>query len=320
MATVETVQGPVEATELGTTLAHEHLRFRDESVAVQWPGGYDETADRATSVEAVTAAKGKGVQTIYDATVMYGGRDMEWMRGVSQETGVHVVASTGIYTYENLPQYFINRDADQIAEHFIADIRDGAQGTPIKAAFLKCAADEPGVNENVEKIHRAVARASVQTGAPIMAHSRPASNTGPRQVEIFEEEGVDLSRVVIAHCGDTDDLDYIEGLLAKGVYVGLDRYGLNIFLPTPQRNATTIELLRRGHTERLHISQDYCATIDYFPREAQEAMLASDGFDNWSMTMIFDHVFGVLREAGVFDEAVEQTVMVDNPRRWLTGS
>ena len=55
------------------------------------------------------------------------------------------------------------------------DIEQGIQGTEIKAAFLKCAADEPGVTENVEKVHRAVARASVRTGAPIMAHSRPAS-------------------------------------------------------------------------------------------------------------------------------------------------
>ncbi len=127
-----------------------------------------------------------------------------------------------------------------------------------------------GVTENVEKIHRAVARASVQTGVPIMAHSMPAVATGPRQVEIFEEEGVDLSRVQIAHCGDTDDVDYIEGLIEQGVYVGLDRYGLEMYLPIDERNATAAELLRRGHAERLMISQDFCASIDWFPPEAAE--------------------------------------------------
>ena len=180
-----------------------------------------------------------------------------------------MIAATGIYTYDHLPQYFVNRTVEQMAAHFVDDIREGIQGTGIKAAFLKCAADEPGVNENVEKVHRAVAQAHRETGAPIIAHSRPASQTGPRQVEIFEEEGVDLSRVVIAHCGDTDDVDYIEGLLAKGVYVGLDRFGLNMFLPTAQRNPTAAELLRRGHAERLHFSQDFCCTIDYFPPEAR---------------------------------------------------
>src|ERR1700692_964315 len=144
-----------------------------------------------------------------------------------------------------------------MAEHFISDIEIGIQETNIKAAFLKCAADAAGVTENVEKIHRAVARASVQTGAPIMAHSMPAVATGPRQVEIFEQEGVDLARVQIAHCGDTDDLDYIERLIDKGVYVGLDRYGLEMYLSIDKRNATAAELLRRGHSERLIVSQDF---------------------------------------------------------------
>ena len=102
-----------------------------------------------------------------------------FMKRVSEETGLQVVPCTGIYTYDHLPQFFMNRDPDQIAELFVSDIEQGIQGTEIKAAFIKCAADEPGVNENIEKIHRAAARASLKTGAPIMAHSRPASNTGP---------------------------------------------------------------------------------------------------------------------------------------------
>src|SRR3954453_6237930 len=123
-----------------------------------------------------------------------------------------------------LPHYFENRTEDQIAAMFVEDIETGIQGSELRAAFLKCAADAQGVTEHVEKVPRAVARASLQTGAPIMAHSRPASNTGPRQVEIFREEGVDPAKIQIAHTGDSDDLDYIEGLLDAGVWMGLDRY------------------------------------------------------------------------------------------------
>src|SRR3981081_4018677 len=238
MPDVETVQGAVDAGELGVVLAHEHVRFRDEAVAAQWPERYDEQGELDAALEAVAAAKSKGVETIVDATAMFGGRDVRFMKRVADQTGVRIVACTGIYSYDYLPHYFANRDVDAMADHFVADIESGIQGTDIKAAFLKCAADEPGVTENVEKIHRAVARASVRTGAPIMAHSMPAVATGPRQVEIFAEEGVDLSRVQIAHCGDTDDIDYIEGLLERGVYVGLDRYGLEKFLPIAKRNAT----------------------------------------------------------------------------------
>jgi phosphotriesterase-related protein len=318
MASVQTVQGALDEGELGVVLAHEHVRFRDEGVANQWPGRYDEQAELAAALEAVGAARERGVQTIVEPTAMFGGRDVRFMRQVAEQSGVAIVACTGIYSYDYLPHYFENRDIDVMADHFVADIEEGIQGTDIRAAFLKCAADAPGVTENVEKIHRAVARASVRTGAPIMAHSMPAIATGPRQVDIFEEEGVPLSRVQIAHCGDTDDLAYIEGLIERGVYVGLDRYGLEMYLPIDKRNATTAELLRRGHAERLMISQDYCATIDWFPPEAEEQFTAAGAIRNWSMTLVFDEVVPWLREQGVLDDATYQTIFSENPRRWLT--
>jgi phosphotriesterase-related protein len=318
MATVETVQGPIDASELGVTLAHEHVRFRDEAVAAQWPARYDEQAELDAALEAVAAAKACGVQSIVDATAMFGGRDVHFMRRVAEQSGVKLIACTGIYSYDYLPHYFANRDVDAMAEHFIADIEQGIQGTDIKAAFLKCAADAAGVTENVEKIHRAVARASAATGTPIMAHSMPAVATGPRQVEIFKEEGVDMACVQIAHCGDTEDLAYIEGLIEQGVYVGLDRYGLEVFLSIDKRNATAAELLRRGHAERLMISQDYCASIDWYPPEFAEVAETSGMVRNWSMRLVFDEVVPALREASVMDDAVFQTIFVENPARWLT--
>jgi phosphotriesterase-related protein len=318
MSTVQTVQGPIADEELGVVLPHEHVRFRDEAVAAEWPDRYDDQAELDAALAAVEAAKARGVQTIVDPTAMFGGRDVRFMKRVADDTGVRIIACTGIYSYDYLPHYFENRDVDVMAEHFVADLQGGVQGTAIRAAFLKCAADAPGVTEHVEKIHRAVARASVQTGAPIMAHSMPAVATGPRQVEIFEEEGVDLARVQIAHCGDTDDVGYIEQLIASGVYVGLDRYGLEMFLPIDKRNATAAELLRRGHAERLMISQDYCATIDWFPAEAEAVFESQGAIRNWSMTLVFDEVVPTLREQGVMDDQTFNTVFVENPRRWLT--
>jgi phosphotriesterase-related protein len=318
MSEVQTVRGAVDESELGVTLVHEHVRFRDEAVAEQWPNRYDEQLEFDAALFAVKAAKAAGVRTIVDPTAMFGGRDVRFMKRVADETGVRIVACTGIYSYDYLPHYFENRDADVMADHFVEDIEIGIQRTGIRAAFLKCAADAAGVTENVEKIHRAVARASIQTGAPIMAHSMPAVATGPRQVEIFEEEGVDLAKVQIAHCGDTDDVDYIQGLIDKGVYVGLDRYGLEMYLPIDRRNATAAELLRRGHAERLMISQDFCATIDWFPPEAADVFESQGAIRNWSMTLVFDEVVPTLREMGAMDDQSFDTVFVQNPKRWLT--
>jgi phosphotriesterase-related protein len=317
MSTVETVNGNVDARELGVTLIHEHVRFRDEAVAENWPDRYDDQAELDAALQAVDGAKGHGVQTIVDPTAMFGGRDVRFMKRVADQTGVSIVACTGIYTYDFLPHYFENRDADMIAAHFIDDIERGVQGTEIKAAFLKCAADAAGVTENVAKIHRACARASLRTGAPIMAHSMPAANTGPRQVEIFLEEGVAPEKIQIAHCGDSPDVEYVQGLLDRGVYVGLDRYGLEMYRPIDERNAVTAELLRRGHAERVMISQDFCATIDWFPEEAIAQIESSGMIRNWSMTLVFDEVLPWLRDQGLMDDAVFQTVFVENPARWL---
>ncbi|MDQ2895598.1 MAG: phosphotriesterase [Actinomycetota bacterium] len=317
MSTVETVQGTIDAAEMGVTLIHEHVRFRDEAVAENWPGRYDAAAELEAALTQVNAAKAQGVTFIVDPTAMFGGRDVRFIKRVSDKTGVNLAFCTGIYTYDFLPHYFENRDADQIAEHFVADIEQGTQGTELKAAFLKCAADAAGVTPNVEKVHRACARASLQTGAPIMAHSMPGANTGPRQVQILCEEGVEPGKIQIAHCGDTADVEYIQGLVDSGVYVGLDRYGLDMYLPMDQRNATTAELLRRGHAEQIFISQDHCATIDWFPPEVIEQLRASPAIHNWSFTLIFEEVLPWLREQGVMDDAVFQTIFVANPARWL---
>jgi phosphotriesterase-related protein len=328
MPTIETVTGPLDADELGTTLIHEHLIFRDEAVLAEWPHagtvkeveppehvGEDEAFQAA--LEASRAVVERGVRSIAEPTAMFGGRDVRFSRRVAEETGLQVVPCTGIYTYDYLPPYFMFRDEDAMADLFVHDIEEGIQGTEIKAAFLKCAADEPGVTPNVEKVHRAVARASVRTGAPIMAHSRPASETGPPQIEVFEDEGVDLSRVQIAHTGDTDELDYIERLLDKGVYIGMDRYGLEIFLPIERRNATVTALLERGYADRMFLSQDFCVTLDWYPPEVGRQMMEAGAAKGWSMTLVHDQVIPTLRESGMTDEQL-QTMMVENPKRWLT--
>ncbi len=327
MAQVQTVTGPIEADQLGTMLIHEHLRNQDEAVHNQWPlaGAVTEEPphvvapgeDYDIAVREAKAAVELGVKTIGEPTAMFLGRDVGFMKRVSEETGLQVVPCTGIYTYDHLPQFFVNRDPEQIAELFISDIEQGIQGTDIKAAFIKCAADEPGVNENIEKVHRAAARASVKTGAPIMAHSRPASNTGPRQVEIFEEEGVDLSKVQIAHCGDTDDLDYIEGLIEKGVWIGLDRYGLDLFLPYDKRQATAKALLERGYADRIFLSADSVATTDWFPVNVIEQLIAAGAAHDWTIRIVPERVLPELREAGMTEEQ-ERTMMVDNAVSWLT--
>ena len=327
--TVETVTGPIEPRELGPTLVHEHLLVRDEAVAAQWPdtetwGGVPERriapgGQYGAAVEAARAALELGVRSICDPTAMFLGRDVAFMRRVAEETGLQVVACTGIYSYDYLPSFFATRIADEIAEFFVSDIERGIQGTDIKAGVIKCAADQPGVTESVEKLHRAAARASVQTGTPVMAHSDPKAGTGPRQVEIFEEEGVELSLVQVAHTGDTDDLDYIERLLDKGVFVGMDRFGQEMLLPYEDRMRTLLTLLERGYADRIFLGADSGGTLDWFPPALAQQMIDEGETKDADIRMVPGRVLPDLRERGVTDEQIE-TTMVANPVAWLTGA
>ena len=315
MATVESVNGPIDLEELGLTLIHEHFRATDEATRFQFPHLYDDQAEWEAALSDANAVRGHGVKTIVEPSALFLHRDARFSKRVADEAGVQVILATGVYTYDHLPQVLLNRSEDQIAEIFVHDIETGIQGTDIKAAFIKCAADEPGVTPNVEKIHRAAARASQQTGRPIIAHSRPASGTGIEQMRIFTEEGVDPAKIQVAHTGDTDDLDYIERLLDTGCWIGMDRYGLDIYLPTEQRQATVLALLDKGHVERMFLSQDWCSTLDYFTPEIEE-QLKPTAAPNWSMTFLFEEVIPELQERGMTGDQLA-TMLEENPKGWL---
>jgi len=314
MAPIETVSGPVDDSELGLTLPHEHLSTTSEAVRAQWPHLYDPAREYDRAVEQVRAAMDRGVRTIVDPSCMDLNRDVSLAQRVVEETGVQLVMATGVYgvKYTFLPPYFENREPSALVDAFVHDVEEGIQGTNVKAAFLKCAVDEPGISEHVEKVLRAIAQASLRTGRPIMAHSHPATRRGLEIMDVFDDEGVDPRKVQIAHTGDTDDLDYIEELLARGPWIGMDRFGLDIILPTEQRNATVIELCKRGHAGRMMLSQDACATIDWFPEEMVKQMAP-----NWHFTFLWEGVLPALADGGVSDDQIE-TMMRENPRGWLT--
>ena len=144
MATVESVNGPIELDELGPTLIHEHFRSTDEALRQQFPHLYDEGAEWEAAITDARAVAGHGIRTVVEPGAMFLSRDAEFSKRVADESGLNVILATGIYTYDHLPQPLLNRTEDQIAEIFVYEIENGIQGTGIKPAFVKCAADEPG--------------------------------------------------------------------------------------------------------------------------------------------------------------------------------
>ena len=310
MAKINGVGGELDTADLGLTLSHEHLVVGREEVRFQFPHLYDADNEFNRALVQVRLAQKRGVKTVFDPSVLGLGRDVRFMARVADQTGLQIVAATGAYTHGDLPAPLASRPIEQVAELFVRDLTEGIQGTSIKAGFLKCAIDHDGMTAGVEKAMRAVALAHRATGAPIMVHTSPSNRSGETVQELLSSEGVALDRVVIAHSGDTDELDYLERIAEQGSFLGMDRYGLDDVLSTERRNGAVIEMCRRGYSKQLMLSQDHPCTYDRYQPEvsAQRA--------NWNWVHVFDNVIPKLLDGGVTDEQVTQ-MMVDNPRRWI---
>jgi phosphotriesterase-related protein len=305
---VSTATGAVATKDLGFTLMHEHIFALTDGLIAQFPHVWDREERIRQATEWLRDLKTHGVSTIVDPSVMGNGRDVTLVREVAGASDVNVIVATGIYTYDQVPRYFqYHSSVDHMADFFVHDIEVGIQGTDTKAGILKVATDEQGMTAGVEMVLRAVARAHRRTGVPITTHTHARTERGLDQQRIFEEEGVDLSRVVIGHCGDTEDVAYLERLINAGSYIGMDRFGLDSVLPTDKRVATVITMCQRGHAERMVLSHDASAYSDWVPQEVQAAM------PHWNFLHIPDDVIPSLRGAGVTGAQIE-AMTVGNPR------
>jgi len=119
--------------------------------------------------------------------------------------------------------------------------------------------DVNGLTTDVEHILRSVARAHKRTGAPISTHTNASLHRGNDQQQVFLDEGVDLTRVIIGHSGDSTDLEYLGGLMDAGSYCGMDRFGLDMITSAEDRIATIVELVKRGYASKLVLSHDASA-------------------------------------------------------------
>src|SRR5277367_3907073 len=262
---------------------HEHVFILDTEIQHNYPHEWGSEEKRvADAVTRLNELKSRGVDTIVDLTVIGIGRCIPRILEIAKQTELHIIVATGIYTYRDMPHYFSLRPpdkatgADPMTDMFLHDIREGIAGTGVKAGILKCCTDEPGLTPDVERILRAIARAHRQSGVPISTHTHAVLRRGLDQQRIFREEGVDLTRVVIGHSGDSTDLDYLEEIADAGSYLGMDRFGIDLLLDFEQRVDTVAELCRRGRASQVVLSQDAACYTDSF-----SAATLATSYPNW---------------------------------------
>jgi phosphotriesterase-related protein len=312
---VETVRGPVEVARLGRTLMHEHI-FVLEPEALQnfghvWGASYwDEEARVGEAIEKLRAVKQAGFDTFVDPTAIGLGRNVERIARVNAEVDLNIVVATGVYAFLELPNFLRYRSTDQIAELFVREIREGIDDTGIKAGFLKCAVDEYGIAGDVPRIIEATAAASLETGAPIMVHTNAPARTGLLALEAFAGHGVDLSKLNVAHAGDSNDLDYLREIARSGAILGYDRFNIPHFNPDADRIRTLVALVEEGYANQIILSHDAASFMDFFTGDEKFAGEEPDYL--W----ISRHILPALLEAGVTQEQID-TMLIEVPARYL---
>ena len=321
MKTVNTVLGPLDTSKIGLALMHDHILGAAGGIPQVYPELLGKNY-KERIIMGLTAARQAGINTIVDADTFDLGRSVKILAEVSKLSGVNIICCSG--WFGELPGYFGSFTADQYAQIFAREVREGIEGTSIKAGILKSAADFGGVTPNGALLLRGVARAQLLTGVPIMLHSYSPDQIGRQQIEILKEEGVDLRRVKLDHSTDTKDMEYLEWVIKQGCYLGMDRLP-GIHVPplarvSPEGRIKTIkDLIDAGYADRILLGHDAFLVSTFFDTLPEAAKKKLETDNPYGFLYINKFVLPKLRELGVSEKTIH-SICVDNPRRFFEGT
>lgn len=164
------------------------------------------------------------------------------------------------------------------------------------------------------KMHRAVARAHLQTGLPIFTHTPHQScpSCAFEQMDAIESAGVDLSHVAIGHMAtikpEHDPLETHKEIARRGAFIGLDTVGHEMSvsnIPDKDKVRMVQSLLDAGFEDHILLSSD----------QSNKRQFNSYYGHGWA-TVLMQFV-PKLRYAGVPEQTIHK-ILVDNPRRFLS--
>jgi len=328
MASVQTVLGPIDASDMGPTLVHEHVVFSypGDELDPNWSWSREEAL--AVATERMQQLLEFGVRTFVDPCAIEMGRDPELLAEVSQRTGMNIVCATGFYKEEaGLPYYWRVRSPEEVAELYLLEIEKGIGQTGIKPGIIKFASGDP-ITEHEQAIMKAAAIAARESGLTIITHCENSIGADVQQ-QVFAENGVDLARVMVGHQDQAEKAQQLIDIVDRGSFVAVDRIGLEILSPDDHRVDLIKGVLEAGHAGRLCLSQDHICSLTSprFPykipghlQEFADQLLpfALDQIHGRPHTFIFTDFWPKLEAAGV-SRATFDAILTDNPRRLFGG-
>ncbi len=305
-----TVQGPVDPLTLGFILPHEHTQCTLWHIQDRWDY-WELTPDEPVILEELRLFKEAGGTALADLTLPGIGRNPAWLLRISELSRLPIVMGGGWYRTAYYPPEVLieRRSVDSLAEELVHDATVGVGESGIRIGILgEIGTDKPWVTPAEERVFRAVARCSRRTGLAVSTHA-VLSDVGAAQLTILEEEGVDPGRVVIGHADSYPVLDHYLSLIERGASIEYDFLGMSFTVMERLGEERIIdlllELLHRGHADRVLLSHDVC-------HNSQLRHYDGNGYTYLTSTFL-----PRLRERGVSEAEIKQ-LTVTNPRRILT--
>lgn len=294
---VQTVQGPIDPVELGVTLTHEHLLvdllptynppadpgdrdFWEQPVSIETVGRIRHygkpnrdnivLSDIPTAVDEVNLFKEHGGSSLVDATSVGIARDPLGLARISRETGVNVVMGSSYYVDAAHPPDMGCRSQESICEEIVRDVREGAQGTDIRSGVIGEIGCSWPLTKNERKVLRASASAQRMTGAPLLIHPGRNEDAPLEIIEVLDEAGADLGRIIMGHLDRTVFLRETLGrIAASGCYLEWDLFGReeslypfnpDVSMPSDAKRMDDIAwTASRGHGRKIVLSHDICS-------------------------------------------------------------
>ena len=297
---IQTVRGPIPASALGRTLPHEHVLVDFVGADVIGPGRYEADKVFAAALPHLRRIQQLGAQALFEATPDFIGRDPRLLARLSEASGLHLVTNTGLYGARQnkfLPAYAHQESAAQLAARWIAEARDGIDGTAVRPGFIKSGVDgEPKLSPVHRKLVAAAALTHAATGLTVAVHT--GRGPGLEQLDVLREQGVGPAAYVWIHAQGARD-DELFAAADRGAWLSFD--GLN--RPTVKRHLTLCqEMKRRGHLGRVLLSHD---AGWYDPAKP-------DGGTFRPFDLLFTTFLPLLRENGFSDTEIDQ-LTIRNP-------
>lgn len=313
MATINTVTVPIKAEQLGKTLIHEHFIFGYPGFQGDVTlGGFNEESALEEAINIARYMQSFGVRTVVDPTPNECGRNPEFLKKISEATGLQIICATGYYYEgEGATPYFKFRQAlgtaeEEIYQMFKKELTEGIAGSGIKPGVIKLASSKDEITEYEKMFFRAGARVQQETGAVILTHTQEGT-MGPEQVRLLVENGADPGKIIIGHmCGNTDPV-YHKQVMDQGVRIGLDRFGIQGMVGAPfdqERVQTLLALLNEGYEDQILLAHDtvniWLGRPPVMPEQAAKIM------ENWQPGHIFNNILPQLRENGVSETQIDK--------------